>query len=251
MIARGIEVEADSRRQQHPRLRHDVRAYARQAGRRERVRQGVVLGRVVRQAGDVGAHTGRHGEPIVHSPLVLTVQAVHADVEVRRNIRGVLAVRITDGVPARSARFKRRNGLEGVHPVRALREIVEDVREVETAAHCEGVRALGDRDVVHELEDLLLEQVVRRKLLGAKRHRTHGPAHVDAHAHLGRLHRHSPFVVNRAVAYDQLVGQTAGEIGVQLAGRGAVLRHCRELVRAEPEPGVLIQRRVVVRGDVA
>ena len=123
--------------------------------------------------------------------------------------------------------------------------------EVEPAAHREGVRALRERDVVHDLEDLLVEQVVRRKLLGAKCHRTHRPAHVDADTHLGRLHRHTPLVVDCAVTRNQLVGQAAGEIGVQLAGRGVVLRYGRELVRAEPEPGVLIQRRVVVRGDVA
>src|SRR5207247_7709726 len=119
------------------------------------------------------------------------------------------------------------------------------------AAYGERVRALRDRDVIDDLEDLLVEQVVRRKLLGAKCDGAHGPAHVDADPHLGRLQRHGPLVVNRAVAYDQLVGQAVGKIGVQLAGRGVVLRHGRELVRAEAEPGVLIQRRVVVRGDVA
>ena len=183
---------------------------------------------------------------IVHRPLILAVQAEHLDVEVGRNVGRVLAVCITDRITSRAPGNQAVGIEELVHPERALREVVEDVREIEPPAECQRVRAARNRKVVDRLENRLLEQVARRELLRAERDRASwtdearagsdgAGIELDANGDLRCLHGHDTLVLDRVVAHDQLVRHAAREVGIQLRRRGVVLRVALKGVAAEAE----------------
>src|SRR5687767_2465707 len=97
------------------------------------------------------------------------------------------------------------------------------MRMIETAADRKGVVARRIREVVYELEDVLVEQVARRELLGSERNCTTRRADLDAYRNFRRAHRNDALRADCAVTQDQLVGSARREVRIELEHRRRVL----------------------------
>ena len=107
-----------------------------------------------------------HVEAIVDRPLILGVHRVVRGIELRvETLAEVQADRVGVRIPGR----ERIEARERVAPLRVSREQIVDLVELVVRADAQPVlRADRDREVVGDLEDVLVERIALRVRLGAR-----------------------------------------------------------------------------------
>ena len=181
-------------------------------------------------------------ESIVDRPLIFRIHRVVRRVELRVEARAeVQSDRIRIWIP----RLERIETRERIAPLGITREQIVDLVELVVRADAQPMlRADRDREVVRDLEDVLVERVPLRVRFGARYQRARDPR-IDRDRWKGGIGR--PEVANRRVAEKQLVVRSIVPVREELS-------HCRVLlvveavrVRSKAKRGRKSKQRVELR----
>ena len=160
LLAGDVAVEADARRELHVPRRNLVRVAPVQR-LDERIRR-----RPRADRRQIEPQAVEHVEAIVDRPLILGVHRVVRGVELRVE---TLAEVQADRVGVRISGRERIEARERVAPLRVSREQIVDLVELVVRADAQPVlRADRDREVVGDLENVLIERIALRVRLGAR-----------------------------------------------------------------------------------
>ena len=162
---------------------------------RERVRV-----RLVREARDVEAQAVGERQVVAHAPLVARVEAELEHREVGR-LQRVRRVRVAVVVRTGDSGGEVVDAREAIVAVRVLDEEVPELEELVVRAERERMRSAQQGEVVGQLDDVLIELVLVRRVLRAELH-VGAVREVDLEGGKGRLRTPSTAVVALALVGD-------------------------------------------------